>query len=104
MVRSAAGLFYSPWQGRTQLQWVDTPGIWSPSLSDVFRSGVSPYRKNATPSCILVWGCCQMRLMSFILVMPKGKPAILVLVYLEIWSSVSERLSGVLMGVHAPHR
>ena len=45
-----------------------------------------------------------MHLMSFILVMPGGKPAVLVLVYLEIWSSVSERLSGVLIGVPAPHR
>ena len=40
MVRSAVGLFYSPWQGRTQLHWVDTPGLRSPSLSDVFGLGV----------------------------------------------------------------
>ena len=33
-----------------------------------------------------------------------GKPAVLVLIYLEIWSSMSERLSGVLMGAPAPHR
>ena len=104
MVRSVARLFSSPWQGKTQLQWVDTPGIWSSNLSDVFCSGVSPYRKIATTSCILVWGCCQMHLMSFILVMAGGKPAVLVLVYLEIWSSVSERLSRVLIGVPAPHR
>ena len=104
MVRSVAGLFYSPWQGRTQLQWVETPGLCSPSLSDVFRLGVSPYRRIATTSCILVWGCCQMHLMSFILVMPGGKPAVLVLVYLEIWTPVSERLSGVLIGVPVPHR
>ena len=45
-----------------------------------------------------------MRLMSFILVMPGGKPAVLVLIYLEIWSFVSERLSGVFIGVPAPHR
>ena len=45
-----------------------------------------------------------MRLVSFILVMPGGKPVVLVLVYLEIWSSVSERLFGVLIGVPAPHR
>ena len=104
MVRSAAGLFSSSWQGRTQLQWVDTPGIWSPNLSDVFCLRVSPYRRIATTSYILVWGCCQMRPMSFILVMPGGKPTVLVLVYLEIWSSMSEMLSGVLIGVPAPHR
>ena len=45
-----------------------------------------------------------MHLMSFILVMPGGKIAVLVLVYLEIWSSVSERLSGVLIGVPVPLR
>ena len=104
MVQSVAGLFSSPWQQRTQLQWVDTPGIWSPNLSDVFHLAVSPYKRIATTSYILVWGCCQMHLMSFILVMPGGKPAVLVLVYLEIWSSMSEKLSGVLIGVPAPHR
>ena len=35
--------------------------------------------------------------------MPGGELAVLVLVYLEIWSSVSERLSGVLIGVLASH-
>ena len=40
MVQSRAGLLYEPWQGRTQLRWVNTPGICSPSLSLVFRSGV----------------------------------------------------------------
>ena len=36
--------------------------------------------------------------------MPEGKLAVLVLFYLEIWSSMSEMLSGVLIGVPAPHR
>ena len=40
MVQSRAGLFYEPWQGRTQLRWVDTPGICSPNLSWLFCSGV----------------------------------------------------------------
>ena len=45
-----------------------------------------------------------MRLMNFILVMQGAKLAVLVLDYLEIWSFVSERLSGVLIAVPAPHR
>ena len=58
----------------------------------------------ATPSCILVWGCCQIRLMSFILVRPDEQPVVLVLIYLEIWSSMIEELSGILIGVPAPLR
>ena len=45
-----------------------------------------------------------MRLMNFILVMLGGKLGVIVLVYLEIWSSVSERLSRVLIGILVLHR
>ena len=96
-----AGLFYAPWQGRTQLRWVDTLGICSPNLSWVFHLGVYPYRRIATPSYILVWGCCQVHLISFILVRQRGQPVVLVLIYLEIWSSMIEELSGILIGVPA---
>ena len=48
----------------------------------VFRSGVSPCRRIATTSCDLVWEFCQMSLMNSSLVMPGGKPAVLVLTYL----------------------
>ena len=55
MVQSREGLFYEPWQGRTQLRWVDTLDICSPNLSWLFRLGVYLYRRIATPSFILVW-------------------------------------------------
>ena len=45
-----------------------------------------------------------MHLKSFILVMPGGKLVVLILIYLEIWSSMIEGLSGVLIGVPVPLR
>ena len=79
-------------------------GCCSPNLSWVFRSGVYPCRRIATPSCILLWGCYQMRLMSFILVMPGRLASSLSTDRPGDMGFYIEGLSGVLIGVPMPLR
>ena len=87
MVHSWVGVFCALWKGRTQLRWVDTLSICLPLQEDCHYL--------LYPSVGMLSDASH----KLHVEMPRGQLAVLLLIYLEMWSFVIGRLFRFFIGV-----